>query len=197
MSLDDALAAATPPTAPRTPALERELHALVAEAEAVTRRGRRHRRIGIAVVSALSVIPLTAAASAAGVLPSWVPWTTDGGSTCQMAFTASALGPNGEPLGRSYADPSTQSAVREASRFLSTFNYDSIDQTAAIARFRKQEQAAIASQDDPDEVQPHLTGDDLALTAVYAEVWKRLEEHLRAEGIPTDRIGLGQAWSCE
>lgn len=159
--------------------------------------GGRHRRIAVAVASAVSLFPLTAAASATGILPSSMPWLTDGGSSCEVAYSAAVVSPDGLPLGASYVDPATRHAVSEASRFLVTFDYNSIDRKAAIAQLLQDERSEVAPRDDVNEAGSPLSDDDLELTAVYAEVRRRVEAHLLAEGISPDRVGLGQTWICK
>lgn len=198
MDLDELLDLAAPPTARRTDGLQRELRLLVREAESRARPQRRRLRAALVGVAAAGAVGLgTATAMAAGVVPTpgWVPWTTDSGSTCEMQFTARPLDAGAHSKQR-HTDAERRRAVDEANRFLASFDYSSIDEEQAISEFQTEEDAVIRSQPDPEERQPRLTGDDLALTAVGFEVWDALEAHLTSRGIDPELVGYGQGWKC-
>lgn len=199
MDLDDLLDRSAPPTAVRTPALERELTALVLATESAGRP--RPKALRTAWVGALATGLVgvgTAGAMAAGLVPtpSWVPWSTSSGTNCEMRFYANPAGPDGEPLNGTYSDAEKGRAVAEASIFLAGFDYDSIDEAEAIKKWQQEEAATIASVTDPAERQPPLTGDELEITAVGAEVWDHLAAHLQAEGTPAELVVFGQGWRC-
>lgn len=198
MDLDELLERSAPPTTPRNATLQDELLRVVASTEAAVRPRRRARRIGLVSVAATGVFGVgTAGAVATGIVPtpSWIPWST-ADSACEMQFRASAAGPDGEPLSRHYAPAEKQRAVAEATRFLAAFDYSSINEAEAIRAWKDIENDAIAGQ-EPDERQPPLTGDDLALTAVRHEVWKQLSVDLTEHAIPTELIVFSTVWRCE
>lgn len=196
MSIDDQLAGSAPITTSRTPELQRAIEALIAEAEAVARRPRRRFRLVLVAAAAAGAVGVsTAAVAASGLFP--VPWVTGSGSSCEMSFDASAAGPDGEPLSRKYTAAERERAESVASSFLASFDYRSINEEDAIRAYQKRENAAIAAQADPTERQPRLTGNDLAITAVGAEVQARVSDRLRSEGIPSELIVFGQGWRCE
>jgi hypothetical protein len=112
-----------------------------------------------------------------------------------MQFTARPL-TNGAPSAKRFTPAERQRVVDEANRFLGAFDYASVDEELAIREFQAEEDAAIASQPDPNERQPRLTGDDLALTAVGFEVWDALEGDLRSRGMDPALVGYGQGWTC-
>ena len=199
MDLDELLDRSTPPIAPRTVSLHHEIQRMVADAESVVRPRRRVLRVGLVSAMAAGVFSVgTAGAMATGIVPtpSWIPWATDSGSSCEMQFYASPAGPDGEPLSRPYSQSEKQRAVTEANRFLAAFDYSSINEADAIREWKKAEDAAIAGQPDPKERQPRLTGDDLALTAVGHQVWNRLSADLTAHNIPSEIVLFGQGWRC-
>lgn len=198
MDLDELLDRSAPATATRTATLQNELQRMVANAEAATRPRRNGLKAGLVSVMAAGVFSVgTAGAMAAGIVatPSWIPWATDSGSSCAMQFTASAAGPD-EEHGRPYTEAEQQRAVTEANRFLASFDYSSINEADAIRAWKEAEDAAVAGQPDPDERQPRLSGDDLAITAVRHQVWNRLAADLTAHGIPTDTVVFAQGWRC-
>jgi hypothetical protein len=198
MDLDELLAAAAPPTARRTVDLELELRRLVREVEPTARPQRRRVRAALVGLATAATVALgTATAMAAGVVPTpgWLPWTTGTGSTCEMQFTARPLFGGATP-GRRYTHAERREAVDEANRFLASFDYASVDEQSAIEEFQAEEDVAINGQPDPNERQPRLTGDDLAITAVGFEVWDALEDHLRSRGLDPTLVGYGQGWKC-
>jgi hypothetical protein len=200
MDLDELLHLSTPPIAPRTATLQHEVQRMVVNAEAAARPRRRILKVGLVSAMAAGAFSLgTAGAMATGIVPtpSWIPWATDAGSTCEMQFTASPAGPDGEPLSRPYTRAEKQRAVAEAHRFLAALDYSSINEADAIREWKKAEDAAIAAQPDPNERQPRLSGDDLALTAVGHQVWNRLSADLTAHDIPTEIVVFGQGWRCK
>lgn len=199
MDLDEILEQAAPATTVRrTPELEQALHLLATDAESRVRRPRRRRRIAVVAAATTGVLGLgTAGAMAVGVMPGWTPWTTGSGSSCEMRFTADpgVLEPNHVTV--TYSEAEQRRAADDATRFLGSFDYHSIDEADAIARFKRAENAALASE-APGERQPRLTGDDLSLTAVGDVVWQRLAAHLRADGFahPEDAVVFVQGWRC-
>ena len=202
MDLDRLLDSSAPPIAPRTAVLESELHRLILDAEAAARPARRGLRIGLAGALATVVIGAgTAGAMAAGLVPTpqWVPWTTPAGSQCGFDITVSPvikLAPgDGDPRQHGHSEAEKQAAVAEANRFLKSFDYSSIDQAAAIRKFQKGEDAAIAAE-PPGERQPRMTGDDLALMAVAAEIWDRLEADLTAKNLEPYALTYIPAYRC-
>jgi hypothetical protein len=201
MDLDDLLDRSAPPTAPRTATLERELHRMVLEAEPAAGRPVR-RALRRVVVGGLATAALgvgTGGAMAVGLVPApdWVPWTPPSGRTCVFQFTVSPVDEtSGEPAAGGHTEQDKRLAVAEANRFLGAFDYSSIDEHAAVRRYQAAEDAVIASQPDPSERQPRLTGDDLVISAINREVVQRLHAHLRAKGLEPYAASVDIARSC-
>lgn len=203
MDIDDLLSHSAPPSADRTPEFREALRLLAADAESQSRAPRRPRRVALLIGASAAIVGLgTAGATAAGFIPSWVPWATSEGSTCTIQFVAKPTSTSAEPL-----QPAVRAAaVDEANRFLATFDLASIDEARAIREFQLQEDAAIASlpsvEQEPrikDEQQPRLTGDDLAVNAMLLEVSQALDAQLASKGLPTGgrAVTAGMAWRCE
>ena len=98
MDLDDLLQRSTPPVAPRTATLQNEVQRMIVTAEAAVRPRRRVLKVGLVSAMAAGALSVgTAGAMATGMVstPSWIPWATDAGSSCEMQFTASPAGPDG------------------------------------------------------------------------------------------------------
>ena len=166
-------------------------------------RGGRGGRVALLIGTSAAIVGLGAAgATAAGFIPSWVPWATSEGSNCTIQFVAKPTSSSTEPL-----QPAVRAAaVDEANRFLATFDLDSIDEARAIREFPLQEDAAITSlpsvEQNPrieDEEQQRLTGDEMAVNAVLSEVGQALDAHLASKGLPTGgrAVSAGTARRCE
>lgn len=203
MNLDHLLDSSAPSTAPRTAELDRELHRMVLDAESAARPVKRSLRIGLAGALATVVFGAgTAGAMAVGLVPTpkWVPWTTLSGSHCAIEFTVNPViegrPGDGDPRQHGHSEADKQAAVAEANRFLKSFDYSSIDQAAVIRKYQKEEDAAIAAQSDPAERPPRATGDDLALTAVGAEIWHRLDAHLTAKNLEPSALTYMTGYRC-
>lgn len=199
MDLDELLNRSVPPTTPRTAMLQHELDRMVANIEGTVRPRRKVLRVALASAISAGLFSVgTAGAIAVGIVPtpSWVPWATGTGSSCEMEFTASAAGPNEERFSRPFTQAEEERAVIEANRFLADFDYSSINEADAIREWKKAEDAAIAAQGDPNERQPRLTGDELALTAVWHKVGEQLRADLNDHNIPTEAIAFSQGWRC-
>lgn len=123
-----------------------------------------------------------------------------GGQYLSHAVTVSpainGLQGNGEPKSRGHSEAEKKATVAEATRFLDSFDYSSIDQAAAIRKRQREDDAQIAAQPDPAERPPRLTGDDLALSAVSAVVWDRLEAHLIAKGLEPYAATFMSSYDC-
>ena len=205
MDIDELVTRSAPPTAERTPELTEALRLLAADAEAQARPARRARRAAGLLGATAAIVGLGAAgATAAGFVPGWVPWTTGEGSSCTMKFGAKPHDRFGDPLDYTYGKPleggsaELRRAVDEANRFLATFDLDAIDEARAIKEFQQGEDAAIAAM-PPAEQQPRLTGDDLALNAVWLTVSGELDAHLASLGLPSsgEALSVWMAWECE
>lgn len=197
MDIDDLLARSAPPSAERTPALKEALRLLAADAESQARPPRRTRRtLLVGTTSALVVLGATGA-TAAGFMPGWVPWTTGEGSSCTMQFAAKPYWTDGDSLETEHSTENA-AAVDEANRFLATFDLDSIDEAQAIKDFQREEDAVIASMPQSEQA-PLMTGDDLALNAVWLKVSRALDADLAALGLPTidEAVGVSMTWECE
>lgn len=199
MDLDEMLRDSAPDIAGRNAELQSAVDGVLAHAETQARPSHARRRIALVTATAIGSIGVTtAAATAVGIIPAWVPWSTGSGNSCHMQFSAHPRGSEGEPATTTYTTQEQQRAAEDAARFLSSLDYSSIDEDRAIAEWKSAEDSAIESQ-SPDEQQPRLTGDDLALSAVGRVVWMKLDARLRADGFarPADAVTFGQAWKCE
>jgi ferric-dicitrate binding protein FerR (iron transport regulator) len=89
MDLDTLLTEAAPPVLPRSPELAQQLDELVAlsEHEAAPRRHRR-RALVAGALGLIGILGVGGVATASGVLPAWVPWTTEAGSQCGLHVSA-------------------------------------------------------------------------------------------------------------
>jgi len=164
MDLDDLLQHATPHTTPSSPDRDRAVDQLMMAAEAQVRAPKRWRRIGLVAAATAGTIGLsTAGAVAAGVLPGWVPWATDDGQSCEMLFVAQPRGLDGEPASVEYDKGEQQRAADEAQRFLSDFDYRTIDVDQAIVQWQHSEDAAIAASVPGEHAAPP-EGSEQALT---------------------------------
>lgn len=193
MDLDELLDTSGPPLAARTPSLSRELAAIVAKSEAAAAPPRRRMRLIVAGSMAAGVVGLGSAATAAGLLPAghW-PWSTSAGNSCQLTFDVVLNGVDGNvsnpaPGLASMSLADKQAVLTAARQFLSSFDYASIDRKEAIANWQVGEAKAIAAE-APEERQPKLTGDELELQAVSAEVNRQLDAYLAARGLNPSAI---------
>jgi hypothetical protein len=223
MDIDDLLTQSSPLSADRTPEFREALRLLAADAESQSRAPRRPRRVALLIATSAAIVGLGAAgATAAGFIPGWVPWATSEGTNCSMQFRPRPVFTEEELLeypnlvGDEYPalllseeeyphlSEGKVRAVKEALTFLARFNLDSIDEARVVRDYQQVEDAVIASlpsvEENPrieGEEQPRLTGADLAVAAVAAEVSKALEEHLVSVGLPSDAVGVHQLSVCE
>ncbi len=170
---------------------------MAATAESQARAPRRT-RLALFVGATAAIVGLGATgATAAGFMPGWVPWTTGEGSSCTMLFEANPYWTDGDSLELEHSTENA-AAVDEANRFLAAFDLDSIDEAQAIKDWQQAEDAVIASM-PPHEQQPRLTGDDLALNAMWWQVGQALDAHLASMGLPTidEAVGVKMTWECE
>lgn len=187
--LDERLRQATPPVSVRTPAMRRELDALVVAATPVERRRRRMTRASLVGATAVGALGVGTAAAAAGLIPGWSVLTSSG-QTCQVeVIPAAPHAGDGEP-GAEFDATERAEAVAAARSFLRGFDYGSINREAAISRWQAAEDAAVAAQPDPAERQPGLAGDDLEVTALTYEVTTSLRNYLSSRGLDIRAVSL-------
>ncbi|WP_243057721.1 hypothetical protein [Nocardioides sp. SR21] len=192
MDLDQLLDESAPPVTPRTPRLERDLHDLVAAAEAAGTRSRWPGRVAVAAGVTAGVLGLGAAASAAGILPGWPSFSTSSGQTCSIEVWAEELAPGeGEPSSSTFTAAEREETLAAARAYLDDFDYGAVDRDEAIAAWQGAERRVRAAQDDPAERQPRLTGDDLEVTAVSRWVIDHLRTHLATEGLDIRAVMVG------
>ncbi|MGN6251813.1 MAG: hypothetical protein ACTHNS_08370 [Marmoricola sp.] len=201
MDLDDLLAAAAPPVAPRDVRLRADLDDLIDRTEYAAVPSRRHRRLRVASLAVASVLAAgTGAAAASGYSPRWVPWHAEDGSTCVIAFDLHIHdGMNGEPMKPSTAAMTTaqkMEVLRAGRHFLDHFDYGSIDHERAIRLWKAAEDRAIAAE-PAGERQPRDTGDDVDVDAVGNVVSARLTAYLERRGLNPDALVYGQGSRCE
>lgn len=191
-SLDSLLAASAPPIGPRTPTLERDLHAVVADAEscaAPVRRGLRS-RITISGLAAVGLIGVSAGASAAGVLPApeWAPWyekptathaqTVTSGAVCEVAYAIKAHN-------KQTMDPAVHTAaVAAAEDFLRRFDFSTINIAEAV---RDVPSTAVLPEDPPEARETF---------AVQYHLSERVREHLIGQGLPPTAVSVSTAQTC-
>lgn len=180
--LDSLLAHAMPATVASTADLRHELVLMAEHAGTVPRR-----RLGLVAGGVVGILGIGTAASAAGLLPGWQLLPTQGGQTCEVAVVASER----EASPARFSESEQQRTLREAQRYLMTLDYDAVDRVEAIAAFQREEDIVIASQPDPAERQPRLTGDDLEVSAVFRAVTDDLAGHLASQGLNVEAIEVG------
>ena len=194
-SLDHLLDASAPPTTVRTPQLDRELAALVTDAEAaVPGRSRLRRRILIGGLATIGVLGVGATASATGMLP--LPWfdnpaarttqTTSTGATCDVAYRAKGIEDPKHPV-----DAATRAAtVTAADAFLKKFDFSKIDVDEAVKQLPPR--ATVDSERGPAE-----TVEQYETFAVQVELERRVDVYLSQHGLPAEAISVAAAISCE
>jgi hypothetical protein len=191
-SLDSLIAASAPPIARRTPNLERDLHAVVSDAEfcsAPVRRGLRF-RIAISGLAAVGLIGVTAGASVAGVLPTpeWAPWyekpaathaqTVTSGAVCEVAYAIKAHN-------KQTMDPAVHTAaVAAAEDFLRRFDFSTINIAEAV---RDVPSTAVLPEDPPEARETF---------AVQYYLAERVREHLIDQGLPPAAVSVSAAQTC-
>lgn len=191
-SLDSLLAASAPPIGRRTPALERDLHAVVSDAEscvAPVRRGLRS-RITISGLAAVGLLGVSAGASVAGVLPApeWAPWyekpaathaqTLTSGAVCEVAYAIKAH--NEQTM-----DPAVHAAaVTAAEDFLRRFDFSTINIAEAV---RDVPPTAVLPEDRPEARETF---------AVLHHLGERVREHLSGQGLPPAAVSVSAAQTC-
>jgi hypothetical protein len=204
MDLDALLKHAAPPVSTHTRALQTELDALVLSTQehAIGRRPVGV-RVGIAAAAAaFGVVGATAAASAAGVGPGfdWVPWHTQGGSTCEFRTTAMAeyLGAASGPSAGPGSSPVDQ-AVAAAQDYLDRFDYSSIDVDRAVREYDEQAARPGTAEgvDQPQLGDPGISRDELELIAVNSYVGGFVDNHLEDLGLSPRGVLYGTDIRCD
>lgn len=191
-SLDSLLAASAPPVARRTPNLERDLHAVVSDAEACAapiRRGLRS-RIAMSGLAAVGLIGVSAGASAAGVVPApeWAPWyekpaathtqTVTSGTVCEVDYAIKAHN-------KQAMSPAVHTAaVAAAEEFLRRFDFSTINIAEAV---RNVPSTALLPEDPPDARETF---------AVQYHLAERVREHLIGRGLPPEAVSVSAAQTC-
>lgn len=203
MDLDDLLAAAAPPLALRDEALRADLDDLVERAHQAAASPRPRRRLRIASFAVAGVVVAgTGAAAASGFSPRWVPWHTEGGTTCVVAFDPQIHDRfNGEqPLTPEVAAMTRAQkwdVLRAARHFLDGFDYASVDHERAIKQWKAAEDRAISAESDPAERQPRDVGDDVDMDAVRYVVEHRLTAYLAHHHLNPDALTYGSVSRCD
>lgn len=194
-SLDDLLDGSAPPATPRTAELERELAALISEAESgALRRSRSRKRILIAGLATIGVVGAGATASATGLLPQ--PWfdtpsarttqPTSNGTSCDLAFRAKGHDDPAHPVDAATRDE----AVRTADTFLKGFDFSTIDIDEAMKRLPPR--ATADTERGPAE-----TVEQYETYAVQTELDRLVGAHLSAHGLPATAVSVSAMTSCE
>ncbi|WP_244928579.1 hypothetical protein [Nocardioides sp. W7] len=191
-SFDDQLAVSAPPAPVQTPALERELASVVAEAERQARHQKPHRRASL-IVGGLAAAGLLGigSAAAAGILP-WFEdapardaVSTSTGSECELTFDVKGIEDPGNPV-----DSTTRAqALAAAEEFLSNLDLSSIDIVAATEGLPPR--ALVDS-----EAGPAQSIEEYETYAVMSVVEQRVEADLRRQGLPTAAVSVMMASSC-
>jgi hypothetical protein len=203
MDLDALMEYAAPPVSMHSRELQTELDALVlATHEHATVRRPVSARLAIAATAAFGVVGVTAAASAAGVGPGfdWVPWHTQGGSSCAFHTTATAeylaatSGPSASP------DPrEVDNAVTAAQDYLDAFDYASVDVDKALRRYEEQGPRPDTAEglDQPQLGDPGISRDELELIAVNSYVGGFVDRHLQDLGLSPRGVLYGTDLRCD
>lgn len=193
-SFDSLLDGSAPPATPRTPELERELAAMISEAEAVAApvQSRLRRRMLIGGLATIGVLGAGATANAAGVLP-WFdsPSTqntqvTSTGASCEVVYDPKGHEDPKHPVN----DTTRAAAVAAAETFLREFDFATIDVDEAIKKLPPR--ATVDSESGPAEtVEEHET------FAVQVELERQIDDYLAQQGLPAEAVSVSAMTSCD
>lgn len=192
-SFDSLLDASAPPVTPRTPELERELTAMISEAEAVAApaRSRVRRRMLIGGLATIGVLGVGAVANAGGLLP-WFDnpanqhtQVISSGDSCDVHYGVKGIKDPKHPVD----DASRAAALAAGEAFVEDFDFSTIDVDEAVKKLPPR--ATVDSERGPAEtVAEHET------FAVDAELQRRLDDHLASLKLPVGAVAISMATSC-
>lgn len=195
MDLDAMLDEAAPPLADRSPELTGLLDELVAATRPVVSRRRRRRAALVGGAVGIAGVLGLGGAAAAGIGPDLVqglfPWTSDGGTSCELVASFEPRAP-GDP---NYSS-SQAAAMASAEEWVASFDLGSVDQNAAEERwFRYLEDVSVG---DPTraELEETFQGQDLETHALILEATRRLERHLADRGFDLRSLDGGVGVQC-
>jgi len=184
MELDELIRESAPPVAERSTALLEDLDALVSQQRPSKRRPRRGIRWAAAGLVVAGVAGVAGAAAADGKLP--FRWTSERGGPCRITSATVELAEKQTDSEAAIAATTLaerRATLAQARKFLSTYDYASVDRPAAIKAWQKAEAEVIEGQPDPAERQPYLEGDDLEVQALIYKVNQDMNAHLRKLGM--------------
>jgi hypothetical protein len=180
---------------------------VVADAEvAGARRGRLGRRLGAIGLLSAGVFGVGAAATAADLVP--VPWfesadaqrdtrTLASGTVCEMTFAAREV----QDPDHAVPGPERLAAVSAAREFLRDFDLRSIDVEAAVTRYRATDRTLRSSEESrsqpKQEQEPRQSPVEVEQSAIQAELGRRLDAHLRRQGLPAHAVSVAGAFECD
>lgn len=190
MSLDELLDRSSPTISCRDENLTRELRDIVAASETAAPPRRLSLRAGVAAATAAGILGVGSMASASGLLDGWLPWTTGGGTSCELQLSVGVGRPDdGEYPRSTFSADEIDRAEATARNYLSRIDLSAIDRDAAIQEWRIAEAKAQQSQSGTER-QPTLTGDDQEVTAVQLHVTNELREYLASRGMDIRAVRL-------
>lgn len=199
MTLDELLAQAAPPVAPRTPELTHALRELAPATEPAARAGRRHgaRATVAGAVVVLAVLGAGGAAAAHGLLPGWFPWTTDAGSSCGLqASVALRRDGAGALITDRWSAAEQRQALASAEDYLGSLDLDAIDRKQAAEHWFTYLEDVSATHPSRRELEAKFRGERLEVHALLYEVDRRVDAHLTAHGYDPDSVMTDLASEC-
>jgi hypothetical protein len=186
MGLDDLLDQSQPSIAVRTPQLIEDLHLLATETTAMQSTWR-YRRRGVAIsMAAIALVGLGTGVAATGHLPFY--WRGATGNHCSIiSATASLAGQTNwnTQAFRTSTPAQRQAAVKEANRYLASYDFSAVNISAAIDEFELAwARETTATQPPRSDPAPKPVGDDLEQQAIQNHVTTDLRGHLEKLGLP-------------
>jgi hypothetical protein len=199
MNLDQLLAGAAPPVLDRDAELAQEIREMIVAAEdsAHGRRTRRRRYVATVLCAISVVLGAGGVAAATDVLPSWLPWTTSSGTSCELAITAELRRDANGHLATDRTDANEQRQVlAAANRFIAAIDLDGVDMAKAEDDWFDYLERVSVQNPSRDTLEREFVGDDLETHALIYAVDQRVTSQLASEGYDPNVIMLTVANGC-
>jgi hypothetical protein len=199
MDLDDLLANSAPRVTERdTFLLEAMREMSVAAEDHVGGGSRRLRRLAVSGLAAFSLVAgVGGVAAATDTLPNWLPWTTSGGTTCDMTITAEARrDAKGELIGSEQDAAEQRAALAAAKDYVATLDLSRIDMTRAKDDWLDYMGRVSVGSPSRETLQQKFVGDDLASHALIHAVDVQMGDYLAAQGYEPRSIMITVANKC-
>lgn len=200
MNLDELLADSAPRVTDRDAGLLEALREMSVAAEDQVGRGRRRlRRLAVSGLAALSlVVGVGGVAAATDNLPSWLPWTTSGGTTCDMTITAEARrDANGELIGSEQDAVEQRAALSAAKAYVAKLDLSGIDMAKAEDDWLDYLGRVSVGSPSRQSLEQKFVGDDLESHALIHAVDTRVTDYLVAHGYDPRSIMITVANGCD